>query len=322
MRVAQDKRVKNIAANIHFPLSRLKPKGEKAMEQAVVCEQCKIRNPAGRKTCVNCGAALPKVQKAVTSEAKWQPKPIESVPIPNDPAFREYRLYKEFGILPGRPIWIAGYASLWILGAILLMVAALARTLRGSVSETYGNFLPVVGFVAVGLAAIMAAVGLWKMENRGRRVSLILQVSWLVAAAFAVYGTYNAFPRDMRSEFFGRWTLNETMVTTAASLAALILIPTLTGLYLLRYWSFTWLIMGGLGTVISGLLLIIALIAVVVGGIWMFIAAPVAIFDPSLFTLIDPDTPIPGLLRLGFVISIPINLLAVVGLVAESPRFR
>jgi hypothetical protein len=320
-KLGRDKPTKQHLSQIHFPLSHIGPKGE-TMEQAVVCEQCRIRNPAGRKTCVNCGALLPKVDRVVSGEVAWKPKPIKPVPIPDDPASRDYRLYKEYGILPGRPIWIAGYALLLALGAILLIVAVSVRVLTGSLMETYSSFLPVVGFVVLAIVAMTAAVGLWKMENRGRILLLVLQIIWLVAATLIVYGTFNAFPWTMRSEFFGRLTLDEATVTAAASLAALILIPTLFGLYLLRYWSFTWLMMGGLGTVISGLLLLVVVVAVAIGGLWMFIAAPIVLFDPSLFTRINPDTSVPGLLRLGFVVSIPINLLAIIGLVIERPRFK
>jgi hypothetical protein len=288
----------------------------------IVCEQCKISNPVDRKTCVNCGAGLHVVKEVVSKPASPKRKPLLATPVPDDPARRDYMLYQKYGILPGRPAWIGGYALLLGLGAILLMSAAAVRIVRGSITETYGSFVPLIGMAAAGIVAMIAAVGLWKMQNRGRLLTLILQIIWIVTAAVVVYGTFSTFPSNMRREFFGRLTLTQTTITTVASVAAVILVPALFGLYLLGYWSFKWLFaLGGLTVVISSLLLLVIGIALIVGGIWMIIAVPIILFEPTLFSLVDPDIPLPGLLRLGLVISIPINLLVAIGLVIERPRF-
>jgi hypothetical protein len=231
-------------------------------------------------------------------------------------------LYAKYGILPGRPAWIGGYALLLGLGAILVIGAAGARIVSGSITETYGSVFPLMGVAVGGIVALFAAVGLWRMQNRGRLVVLTLQLVWIAASVALVYGAFNSFPRAMRGEFFGRLVVTQATITTALTMAAVILIPILLGLYLLGYWSFKWLFaFGGVTVVVTGLLFLILGIALVVGGIGMFIVLPIVLFEPSLFSLIDPDMPLPGLLRLGFAASVPINLLAAAGLVIERPRF-
>lgn len=289
------------------------------MSQAIVCDNCKIRNPVDRTTCVNCGAALPVIQQAVSKPTAPKSKPSPT-PTPDDPALRDYVLFQTHGILPGRPAWIAAYAILLGIAAILSLVAIGFRLLNGSLISSYNGFAPAIGVVIVSIAALIGCIELWRMHNRARPLVFLVQGIWMIVSAILLYRTFNTFPSAERYEFFFRYT--EDMLKVVGSLVLFVSAPLIVlGVLFPRGFARS-ILRGGFNDLIGSLIILILGTALIAGSLWMSVATPIVVFDPALLPLIDRNSLLPGLLRLGLTVSIPINLLVFIGLVFEGPRFK
>ena len=287
-------------------------------ESATICTNCHISNPAGSKKCVKCGEPLAIVEQPRIKEPWSRPRKLSTNPAPA----RVYYPYPQpppEGILPGRPPWIVIYALFLGVTAAACLGAIGFRILSGTTGTIYSNFLVAILIVAGSTAALPASSALWQMRQSGLRLTLFVQVVWIMVAVILVYHTFVRLPTNWRNKFFDLPTSQTLQSAGIIALAILLILfapiwmPAIFGVIRVR---------GGYSDRFAGIFVVVLGAAFICGFLLMFIAVPIMIFDPALFEKIDPQSPVPGLLRLGFTASIPINLLVVGGLLLERSRFR
>jgi hypothetical protein len=104
--------------------------------------------------------------------------------------------------LPGRPLWITLYATLLAIVGIVTIVGLGLRTIGGTLLETYGSYVPVVGIAIISCVGIFAGVELWQLKSRGRLLTMGLQIVWMVGVPILFIIAYSGlFTTTHRSLF-------------------------------------------------------------------------------------------------------------------------
>lgn len=133
------------------------------MPSATLCNQCRVSNPPGLKTCVNCGAALEVVVEAPAPPKTFRPLELKS----HSPQHNS-------DIIPGRPPWMSIYALCLGAASITSLGALGFRLLNGTLFTTYSNFLIVAIVLAACISALPATIGLWRLRRTGLLLTLVI----------------------------------------------------------------------------------------------------------------------------------------------------
>lgn len=285
----------------------------------VVCEQCKISNPVDRKTCMNCGATLVAPKTAVAEKSASKPQPVPSQPTSTvarpEGTPKVYYPTTQDDIIPGRPPWVSAYALLLGGSSAIVITGLVMRLLSGSLGDIYGSYVVVAGIIVICLGAITTSLELWRLHERGRKLTMGVQIIWMIATAFILVLIYNELPTTSDQKgFLDGAGLGLVLLFVPGVLViglAQIFIPVLrpSGSRRARRQVNPWLSLAGY---------------LIVASVGMFIAMITFFVEPALISLAYSYTWIwlfSIFVRACLILSIPINALILFGLVYERQRF-
>lgn len=164
-----------------------------SQEEVIVCPNCKIRNPKGSKTCVNCGFDIrkntsppskppqPRISAKATPVQPGTSKPISSETGNASPSTIYYPPQND-DFLTGRPGCLIFYL-VWIVisaGITYYVIASSFPSINiGIINFSQMNMGQIARMTIYGSLLILFAVsliGLWRMKNWAR----IIQIVYLV----------------------------------------------------------------------------------------------------------------------------------------------